>query len=215
MKIESLIYQQKPIYHQPIVGYFYKKRLDHLFKVANLTPKTSCLDIGFESGVFLYKLTQQVNAEYLTGIELNPIAAEKTKKLFAEHPLTEPITLLEGDILTYDFQGQSFDVIFATSVLEHIATLEQIGPRIAQILKPNGRFVVLSPNEHWGYELLRKIFGYTKPVDHYHRADAITHMLQRSLTRLQTNYYPKLARLYKIDVFTQNIIEKPNAKEVI
>ena len=126
------------------------------------------------------------------------------------------VTLLQGDILTYDFQGQSFDVIFATSVLEHIAALERVGPRIAEILKPGGRFVVLSPNEHWGYELLRKILGYTKPIDHYHRADAITKMLECSLTRLQTLYYPKLARLYKTDVFTKELKTRtPHAKEVI
>ena len=205
MTIEPLIYQQKRIYNQPIVGYFYKKRLDQIFNVAKLTPTSTCLDIGFESGVFLYKLAQRVKAEYLTGIEYNPITHHQTAHLFAADPLLKPITLLEGDILTYDFQGKTFDVIFATSVLEHILPLEQIAARIIPILKPGGRFVVLSPNEHMGYELLRKIFGYTKPIDHYHHATVITQILERSLTRLQTVYYPLLARLYKIDVFTAPI----------
>jgi SAM-dependent methyltransferase len=198
--LETALYQQKRIYHQPLVGFFYRKRLDILLRHAKVSHLTKVLDIGFEHGIFLYKLSKQLQSHNLSGIELNPETYQKTANLFAQTPSLSPIQLLQGNLLTFDFQTK-FDVIFATSVLEHILDIEQVGPKIRTLLNPGGRFVVLSPNEHAFYELLRKIFGYTKPHDHYHSAQAITQILGKSLQCIKESYYPWVGQLYKIDVF--------------
>ncbi len=198
--LETTLYQQKRIYHQPLVGFFYRKRLDIVLKYAKVSKLTQVLDIGFEHGIFLYKLSKQLSSHNLSGIELNPDTYQKTADRFAKISELRAARLFQGDFLTFDFQTK-FDVIFATSVLEHIPDIGRVGPKIRTLLNPGGRLVVLSPNEHAFYELLRKIFGYTKPADHYHSAQTITQVLSQSLQCRTEDYYPWVGRLYKIDVF--------------
>lgn len=198
--ILDALYQQKPIYHQPIVSTLYRARLDYLIRKSDIQPEMTVLDIGFEHGILLAKLAQQHKKSLLYGIELAKDQFAKTQSLFSTHGLSS-IHLLQGDILNYDFHGQQFDRIVATSVFEHILELPSLAEKLPHLLTPNGQLTVLSPHEKWHYQLARKIFGYKKPSDHYHLSDSITTILSKTLAHQQSTFFPWWARLYKIDVF--------------
>ena len=203
--IEQQLYGQKRIYHQPIVRYFYRQRLVQLLNAVPPKSGHQVLDIGSEHGILLYKLSKAFPGIHLTGLDKNGAALSKTQALFQADATLREINFIEGDFLTEDFGDKQYDRIFATSVLEHIRPIEAVAPIIAKLLKPNGYFVVLSPHETWFYNLLRKLFGYTKPSDHYHTSQKITEVLSKHLCLIGTHYYPPIARLYKIDIFNKGL----------
>ncbi|MAZ44873.1 MAG: hypothetical protein CMF48_06830 [Legionellales bacterium] len=202
-KLLDALYQQKRIYHQPIVSQVYRSRLHYLIQKADIQPGMTVLDIGFEHGILLAKLAQQHENSLLYGIELAKSQYAQTQLNFNKYGLSA-VHLLQGDILEYDFEGQQFDRIVATSVFEHVQNLDKLAQKLPFLLAPGGQLTVLSPNERWHYELARKVFGYKKPADHYHFCDDITRTVEKYLPLINSSYYPWWARLYKIDVFASS-----------
>ena len=78
-----------------------------------------------------------------------------------------------GDIFALGLPGGSFDTIVAADVLEHIIDLPPLIAEFRRLLKPGGELLVSAPSENRFYEFGRRVFGYTKPDDHYHAASYI------------------------------------------
>jgi 2-polyprenyl-3-methyl-5-hydroxy-6-metoxy-1,4-benzoquinol methylase len=69
------------------------------------------------------------------------------------------IDFIEGDILDMELPKNSFDIIFALDVLEHIDSIETYIVLFEKLLKPDGVIVVLGPTENVLYKIGRKIAG--------------------------------------------------------
>jgi ubiquinone/menaquinone biosynthesis C-methylase UbiE len=103
------------------------------------------LDMGAAEGLTLFELNN-----FLPGNEL--IGVEYSKKLIKAAPmLPKNITLVQGDItnLPNSLRDNSFDVVSALAVLEHLR-IPLNGLREAyRILKPGGLFVATCPVPFW------------------------------------------------------------------
>jgi ubiquinone/menaquinone biosynthesis C-methylase UbiE len=77
------------------------------------------------------------------------------------------------------FRNDSFDVVLATSVLEHFRKPEKAVAEIARITKEGGCLLFLSPTENIFYRFGRWLFRYKKPEDHYYSAKDIEGILER------------------------------------
>jgi 2-polyprenyl-3-methyl-5-hydroxy-6-metoxy-1,4-benzoquinol methylase len=104
-----------------------------------------------------------------------------------------------GDIFALGLPGDSFDTIVAADVLEHIIDLPLLIREFHRLLKPGGELLVSAPSENRFYEFGRRVFGYTKPDDHYHAASYIEATISAELRPAARRHFP--FRIAPLSVF--------------
>jgi hypothetical protein len=66
-------------------------------------------------------------------------------------------------------------------------------------IKRNGLLYTSLPTETWWYRILRKIFGITKPKDHYHTAQEVeTYLSSNGFSRIAASYVPCHFKLFPL-----------------
>jgi SAM-dependent methyltransferase len=97
------------------------------------------LDLGCGTGRYFWGLH---NVKTLTGIDASePMLVEARRPAHAEAIAVQQISLIHGDLASHDFARASFDLVYSIGVLaEHVALTRALAVRIAQWLRPGGRF---------------------------------------------------------------------------
>lgn len=145
-------WQQRQTAHHGLPDLSARARLDlpercthwlrHL--LARRLPPARVLEIGCAHGGYVGLLTW---AGYdATGTEMSPAIVEFARREFG-------VTAFAGTIESLPFPAGSFDVIVLNDVLEHLATPATSIAHCAQLLSPDGFFVVQTPEykEHLNY----------------------------------------------------------------
>lgn len=105
------------------------------FKNANFNPQVKILDLGAGRGAFTQKL-------YNTGYQ-NLVACD----LFPEVYEFDKVDCKKADITkSLPFADDSFDVVIAIEVTEHILDHEKFFAEISRILRPDGHLLISTPN---------------------------------------------------------------------
>lgn len=134
--------------------------------------RESCLDFGGGGGVFLPTLSRQFKTVVFLDLE------DKEASQVAEKHQLKNVTLIKQDIAKVNFTKASFDVIIAADVLEHFQDLSLPVATLRNWVKPNGVLLTSLPTENFIYAALRKVFGLTKPPDHYHTGSEVESYLK-------------------------------------
>jgi len=128
-----------PYYYKPLVGWFFKKRIEQALALLN-PPFKSVLEVGYGSGILLPSLAQM--ADRVTGVDLasDPeVVGANLRRLGVQ------CHLIKGNLLEVTFDKEGFDLIVAISVLEHIQDLEPVFERLHELLTPSGYLLVGMP----------------------------------------------------------------------
>jgi len=112
----------------------YFRVVQRLFPTLDSYRKRSVLEIGSSFGGFVNLLNQR-NFTNVTAADLTPL-------LF---PKQLPNRFLTIDLLATAPLTDTFDLVFAFDVLEHINDSSAVAARIRQLLKPGGVFVFCVP----------------------------------------------------------------------
>ncbi|MBF0412326.1 MAG: class I SAM-dependent methyltransferase [Desulfamplus sp.] len=183
-----------------LIRKLYWKRLEYMLNICSDFAASNVLDLGCGQGVFLPSLSKYY--ENVFGLDLDVSIAEIIKRKYH----LNNITLFKKNIFDNTFQDNTFDLIFAPSVLEHFYDLNLIFSELKRILKKKGRLVFSSPTETILYEIGRKIFGYKKPVDHYHDVFEISNVAKKYFKYINKRngpffFIPSICSVYVIYVF--------------
>lgn len=95
------------------------------------------LDVGAGIGEFLHRAK---TAFSVSGTEISTSAIEYARANYA-------LTFRQGAIETLDFGNETFDVITAFHVLEHVLDPRGFVKKIHSLLKKGGYFIIAVPNE--------------------------------------------------------------------
>jgi len=98
------------------------------------------LDVGCGSGHFMLAASQ--NGYEVHGIEPAPVSAR-----YAQDQLSLPV--IQKNILEVDFPPQSFDIITAWDVIEHVSDPRAVLTRCSHWLRPGGILAVRFPSARW------------------------------------------------------------------
>lgn len=103
---------------------------------AALTPATDVLEIGCGRDAWLLS---HLAPQYRTGIGIDPV------------PVTpafprENVRYIHGFADTLDLPSRSVDLVLAQSVLEHLEHPERVFSEVSRVLRPGGRWLILTPN---------------------------------------------------------------------
>lgn len=109
---------------------FYRKR------AIDYVPGGSLLDVGCGNGRYLK--TMRSLGWNVRGVEFN--------RMSVEHCQRDSLEVHCGDLASANFPAESFDVIAARHVIEHIPAPQAFMAELARLLKPGGVLVVETPN---------------------------------------------------------------------
>ena len=129
------------------------KVLEKLHDRITTAPGLEILDIGCvgpQPLAFWEPLLVRTDARFhLTGIDVDCI--EKGREMVARRGWTSSVTLLQGS--GYDlknlFTADSFDVVVATQVLEHVARIVPFIRQIQSVLRAGGEAFFTFDSGHW------------------------------------------------------------------
>lgn len=119
-----------------------------------LSDDAKVLDVGCGDGFHLELLRDFGNRNWrLSGLDVDPRAVAAAQK--------RGLHVREGDLQSVDLQPNEYDLILLIMTVEHVADPLATMRRIAELLKPGGRVVVVTDNvgspdfaifggRHWG-----------------------------------------------------------------
>ncbi len=122
------------------------------------------LDVGCGVGGSSRFLAKLFDAEVL-GLTLSPVQAENAKKYTQQADLQEQVKFRVQDMMTLDESDGLFDLIWSMESAEHIAEKEKLLHLFYKLLKPGGKFLMVTwchrdtpPNlSHFEQKLLQQV----------------------------------------------------------
>ncbi len=117
------------------------KILDFMELPVNPVDKPSLLDVGCGQGHFISFASQRATC---LGIDLSPVIIDKANSMFADHA-----QFLIADIEDFPYVKDMFDYVTTVGSMEHCLHIDLAFKKVYEILKQNGKFFVLVPNEEW------------------------------------------------------------------
>jgi 2-polyprenyl-3-methyl-5-hydroxy-6-metoxy-1,4-benzoquinol methylase len=118
----------------------YQRRMDFVEKYvpeALNFPLGKLLDIGCSTGAFLWEAS--LRYWEVSGIEISDAAAAVARGKFH-------LPVMTGTLLDSSYDNETFDVVTAWDVIEHIAQPAPFMTTVRKILKPGGLFLLNTPN---------------------------------------------------------------------
>jgi len=150
----------------PFVRWLYWSRLA---KIVRYFPKKvgRLLDIGFGGGLFLPTYSHLCDEVVALDITLVPMASKILKSASCSN-----VCLIQSDAQSLCFKDHSFDLVTATSSLEHIPDLACALDEICRVLKPSGTLISITPFENSVRHAARMLLRLSRP-DHHHDARGV------------------------------------------
>ncbi len=144
----------------------YRVYIHKLRRIAGQEPKPGrLLDVGCGIGDFMLGMRQR--GWEVHGVDLSPNAVALARQ--------KGLDVFQGQLFDVPYAEQGFDLVTMWDVLEHLHDPSAHLARVAQILKPRGKFVVTLPNPHsldfrlfgplWtGLDVPRHLYVFVRPA---------------------------------------------------
>ena len=112
------------------------------FLLPHLKPGMSLLDCGCGPGSITLGLAEAVLPGQTVGIDLEPTMIERAMVLASENHVSN-VEFRVADIYDLPFDEGRFDVVFSSSVLEHLAEPVRALGAMRRVLKPGGMTAII------------------------------------------------------------------------
>ena len=143
-------------HRNPLINWLFWQRLRKVMEyIQQPTPYERVLDFGCGSGVMLPHLSQISSQVTAMDVDLLPLERAQTYI-----PLATNVEVKDaGNNGVVDLPANSFDLVIALDVLEHVKDLPRTLKELLILLKPGGQLIVSGPTENILYQIGRKIAG--------------------------------------------------------
>ncbi|MBE0670704.1 MAG: class I SAM-dependent methyltransferase [Anaerolineales bacterium] len=143
-------------HRNPIINWLFWQRLRKVMEYTrNFAPYSRVLDFGCGSGVMLPYLSQISKQIVALDVDLLPI--QSLQKYISLSTNVEIKDATKTAIT--DLPANSFDLIIALDVLEHVHNLPRTLSELLTLLTPSGQLIVSGPTENILYKIGRKVAG--------------------------------------------------------
>ncbi len=174
----------------PLINWLFWQRLRTAMNfIEKGAPYVKVLDFGCGSGVMLPFLSQ--HSEHVTAMDIDLLPLERVRTYI---PLAGNIQVLDANQVSISELGrESFDLINALDVLEHVDDLTRTLSQLLGLLRPGGRLLVSGPTENFFYQIGRRLAGAEYSGEYHRRGIAeIKRALEQEarLQQIATLYWP-------------------------
>lgn len=142
-----------------------KRYLDNLYvsarfindsNILNLlekNPKAQVIDLGCDDGNFSKFIADKVGTKNISGLDIVENRLSLAKKV--------GIKTIKGDLnKKFSIKNNSFDVVHANQVIEHVTDLDNFISEIQRILKPGGYAIISTENASSWCNIFASIMGW-------------------------------------------------------
>jgi len=126
--------------YRPFVGSIARMRFRMVLKLLGDRRRARLLEIGYGSGVLLPELSQR--CKELHGIDPHPMP-EAVMQSAEKNGVQAMLKTSGAESIPY--QDHYFDAVIAVSALEFVHDLEAVCREVKRVLKPDGRFIFVTP----------------------------------------------------------------------
>lgn len=139
-----------------------KRRLKTIIGRLDLSSPGAILDLGCGDGMYLMVISH-LGKRGLVGYDIDFGSLQLARRVIA--PLSKT-RLINGAANVLPYKDMSFDVVYASEVLEHLRDDRGALSEIRRVLKPDGRLLVTVPNARYPFFwdpvnwLFEHIFGF-------------------------------------------------------
>ncbi|MET9316660.1 methyltransferase domain-containing protein [Kribbella sp. NPDC003505] len=116
------------------------------YLLAHLRPGMSLLDVGAGPGTITADLARLVGPGRTTALEANAAALDITRAAFENLDLD--VEFVVGDVHALDLPDDTYDVVHAHQVLQHVADPVQALREMRRVCKPGGLVAVRDSDYH-------------------------------------------------------------------
>ena len=196
----------------PLFGKMYFGRIKNIIKTFLQFRKNfpKVLDIG--GGLGLFSLNFKLNFPKSNVFILDEALYDGIKATLTKSTIIKINDYIQGDIQKKtSFDNDSFDLIFALDVLEHVDNPSDAIDEIMRILKKNGLLFISVPTESMLLRVVRTLIGTVKNIQvnpHWlglisSEKEFFNVLSQKNLKIISKRYFPFkfLPRLFSYDVF--------------
>lgn len=143
-------------HRNPFINWLFWQRLRKVMEyIQSPTQYENILDFGCGSGVMLPHLSKI--SKHVTAMDVDLLPLQRTQKHI---PLANNVEVKDATQTSiHDLPANSFNLIIALDVLEHVHDLPRTLNELLALLKPNGRLIVSGPTENILYQIGRKLAG--------------------------------------------------------
>ena len=151
---------------EPSVGFLYRifrateeENRRVILKMLDPDPAARLLDLGCYDGQLTRRLADRIGTSNISGVEVLAQAAQAARARniqTVEADLNGPIPL----------PSNSFDVVHANQVIEHLYDTDVFASEIRRLLSPEGYAVISTNNLASAHNILSLIFGRQPPPAH-------------------------------------------------
>jgi SAM-dependent methyltransferase len=150
-----------PFYYVPVVGYFYRARLELLLEFVARSKRESILEVACGSGIMLPSLGLLCDRIY--GLDLHGSLPQVQRTLAREGVCGH---LIGGSALALPVRSGSLDCVVSASMLEHLTDPGAAIDEMLRVLRPGGLLVAGFPVRNFAMDRFFQIVGYS--VEHLH-----------------------------------------------
>ena len=157
-------YQYRALHNGPTPQRFWHhNKLREAAASLNIGAGDTILDAGCGSGVFCDFIPSHLNIT-LVAVDSNENALDFAQKKYNRKNVMFKRALIDE----LDFPDNSFDKIVFLEVIEHITgdQADKVLAKFNNIIKPNGKLIISTPNKRSFWPLIEKIFDWLRLVPH-------------------------------------------------
>ncbi|MFF0265136.1 class I SAM-dependent methyltransferase [Kribbella sp. NPDC004536] len=136
------------------------------YLLPQLRPGMSLLDVGAGPGTITADLARLVAPGRTTALEANAAALDITRKAFEN--TDADVEFVVGDVHALDLPDDTFDVVHAHQVLQHVADPVQALREMRRVCKPGG-VVAVRDSDYHGFVWYPELPELTEWMDLYQR----------------------------------------------
>lgn len=170
------------------IKYIQRFRFKAILKLMGNKGYTKLLEVGTGSRIFLPELARHCHQLHACDIHNNMRAVEKVCQLTAIKA-----ELRRCAIEDTGYPDSMFDAIVAVSVLEFVDDLKKAVEEIKRILKPNGIFLTICPQEHILVDFFLSLYTRRPPEEEFQESRRnVSSMLEEHFNVIEKIIFPSL-----------------------
>ena len=161
--------------YKPLLGLISRARFRLMRSLLRGTSGARLLEIGYGSGIFFPELAKYSRELYGIDVHCQP---QQVSDLLAASKIKAE--LVSGGAEQLPWPDAYFDVVVAVSALEFVADLQAVCSEVTRILRPDGRFLVVTPGKSVVLDVgLKVLTGKSAKQDFADRRELILPMLRQ------------------------------------